>query len=535
MKRYSKETKNKRTKMGVLSGISVVAVVAIAIALNLAVAALDISLDMTEHKVYTLSNRTTNIVKELEQDVTVYILDSEENFPLDYKQILQQYERLSSHVQLRYRDMNLYPEFAQQYTQEEPLEDSLIVVSGENSVYLDASKFTTTTISADSTSYKMEYELEPLVTTAINKVNGGESGIVYQTTGHSELQLTNSVQTALLRNNFILQDISLQSEQQIPEDVAVVLVYAPAQDFSEDECRKLHNYLDKGGRLYLILDAVVETENLDALMKEYGIVAVDGIVLEQDATMIYTDSDGTATPSYIIPKVENSTLTGGQNAEKPLLFIPVARGLQLEDKEGFYQEGMLSTSKYAYAKVDLYSDYVSREDDDIQGPFYLSVLSESENGGKMLVLSSANALTDNVDAAVYGNNVEFFVSGINYLEENPEKIYIGSKKVEFQRTLYSQAEVWGISGIAVVGIPLLILLVGVAVMVYRRRLEQGKIVKRPDVPEESLEELLESLKEYDAKNMLNDTEEQRDKAPAEEEMLDLESLLSESTINGEDE
>lgn len=535
MKIYSKEVKNKRAKMGILSGISMVAVIAIAIAVNLAVAALDISEDMTLQHIYTLSYRTNTIVKALEQDVTIYILNDEEEFPLDYNQILQQYKKLNNHVQLRYRDMNLYPEFAQQYTQEEPTENSLIVVSGENSVYLDAGEFTITTISSDNTSYKMKYELEALVTSAINKVNEGPSGIIYQTTGHSELQLTNSVQTTLLRNNYTLQDISLVSEQAVPEDAGVVLVYAPTQDFSEDECRKLRNYLDQGGRLYLILDAVAETENLDALMKEYGITAVEGIVLEQDTTMIYTDSNGTATPSYIIPKVEDSTLTGDPNDERSLFFIPVARGLQLEEKEGLYLEGMLSTSKYAYAKTDLYSDYVSREDDDIQGPFYLSVLAESETGGKMVVLSSANTLTDNVDAAVYGNNVEFFINGLVYLEENPDRLYIASKKIEFQRTLYSQAEVWEISGVAVIGIPLIILLIGVAVMIYRRRLEQGKILKTLDIPLESLEELLKSLEEYDAQHMLNSTNEQRDTAPAEDEILDLESLLSERTINGDDE
>ena len=555
MRKYSKEAVSKRFKLGIFSGISILVVVVIAILVNIGIEVMDISLDGTDQDIYTLSRQTTKIVKGLEKDITIYVLDSEENFPLDYKQILQQYVRLSNHVQILYRDMNVYPAFAQQYTQEDVTVDSLIVVSGEKSVYLDVADFTRTTVSEDNTMYTMSYQIEPLVTAAINKVNDGETGIIYQTTGHSELQLTNSVETLLMRDNFELKDLVLTYVTEVPEDAAVILINAPNTDFTADECKKLRTYLNNGGRLYIILDAVVENENLNALMEEYGIIAVEGIVMEQDTSMIYADSEGNSTPTYIIPKVEDTALTGGIYTKGWPMFIPVAKGLQLEDKEGIYNEGILSTSKYAYSKVDLYSDYVSREDDDIMGPFYLSVISEAETGGKMIVLSSANALTENVDAAVYGDNSEFFVNGINYLEENVDKISIRSKTVEFNRAVYSQNAVMTISGICIIGIPALILIFGALMMLYRKQLSEGTRKKAEEEPmsseemmkfiEETLgkpeEEVSEDTEQPEETEQFEDTEQPEETEQSEdteqpegtEQSEDMEQ--SEGTIDGEDE
>lgn len=487
---------NKRLKLGVLSAIGVTGILVLAVIINLLIGKLNISWDLTSKKVYTISEQSRSILEGLEQDITIYVMSSEESLPIDYQQILRQYEKGSSHIQVLYRDLTLYPSFASEYNGgAEVKENSMLVVCGDNHVYLNSDDFQRTVMNADYT-YGTSYELEPLLTGAINSVNDGEATVIYQTVGHSELDLTNTTQTdgdivlsssvlaGLTRDNFRIENLSLLSETSVPEDADIVVIHAPISDFSKEDCDKLRDYLNQGGNVYYIMDAALELDNLNALMKEYGIEVVQGVVLEQDTSMIYGGGSESATPTYILPIVEDTEITHDLYDSRLPLVIPVAKGLTLHTASDYTVTGLLSTSNYAYSKVNLYSDRLSREDEDIVGPFYLAALSEREEGGSLIVLTSVNVLADNVDEVVTGNNSDFFLNGLNYMTGDTNKISIRGKEVAFEYNVYSSSTALWIGGMAIIGIPLLILLVGIVVVVYRKKRSQGKTGKETEEAEE---------------------------------------------------
>lgn len=467
--------KNQRLRLGIWSATLIVGVVAFAVLLNIFVGKWNVFWDMSQERIYTISDQSKSIVRGLEQDITIYILDSEEGFPIGFKQILQQYVKNSSHIRVVYRDLNLYPGFAYDYVDSNRTinQDSIIVVCGENHVYLDSDEFSDMGLYSDGASYGTIVEFEPLLTSAINSVNDGTTTVIYQTTGHNELTFSNSVQTGIMRDNFTLEDLSLLNADAVPEDAGILMINSPTTDFSKADCDKIRAYLDAGGSVYYIMEATVDLENLNGLIADYGIEAAEGIVMEQNLNMIYGGGTDAATPTYIIPLVEDTPLTHDFYAAKLALMVPITRGLTEKSGSGYEVTGLLSTSAYAYSKVNLYSEYLSREDEDILGPFYLAALSEREGAGTLLVLGSSNVLTNDVDEVVSGNNSNFFLNGLNYLTGDADKISIRGKEIVYDSNLYSSRAVYLISGIAIGGIPILILILGIVVVVMRKKRSQA--------------------------------------------------------------
>ena len=126
-------------KKGFFSATTVVLVLVIAVLANLVITKLDWSYDVSQNKMYTLSKQTKSIVKENKEDITFYVLSSKSDFNKIYKQIVNQYTKLSDHIKVEYKDLENYPNFAQEYmddSSEEAQEQSIIVECGKKNRYL---------------------------------------------------------------------------------------------------------------------------------------------------------------------------------------------------------------------------------------------------------------------------------------------------------------------------------------------------------------------------------------------------------------
>uniref|UniRef100_UPI003FD7FA8A Gldg family protein n=1 Tax=Ruminococcus sp. TaxID=41978 RepID=UPI003FD7FA8A len=265
-------------------------------------------------------------------------------------------------------------------------------------------------------------------------------------------------------DNYTLKDLSLLNLDTVPEDADIVLINAPTSDFSKEDCDKIRTYIENGGNVYFIMEATIVLENLENLMETYGIRAEDGIVMEQDSSRIYGE-----TPTYMIPVINDTEITRKQYEANLALLVPIAKGLTEKTGTGRTITGLLSTSNYAFSKVNLDSEYLSREDEDITGPFYLAALSEKEGSGSMIVLASSNMCTDQVDEVVSGNNIDFLLNGFNYLVGDADKMSIRSKDIQYDANVYTTMQTRVISAVAEWGLPALILAVGIVLVFVRKR------------------------------------------------------------------
>ena len=90
-----------------------------------------VSMDVTGEKLYSLTEQTKEYVKTIDEDVTIYVISSEDSQDMVLGQTLQRYDDLSGHIKVEYVDPNINPRFYMQYTNDSISLNSLIIVSGK--------------------------------------------------------------------------------------------------------------------------------------------------------------------------------------------------------------------------------------------------------------------------------------------------------------------------------------------------------------------------------------------------------------------
>lgn len=459
---------NKRNrKKGLFSATAAVLVLIAAILVNVLVTKLDWSYDVSENQMYTLSEQTEKIIKANEKDITFYVISSQADFNTIYKKIVNQYKKLSDHIKVSYKDLENYPNFAYDYinsSTEEAEEGSVIVVCGEKYRYLSSGDFINYTFDYTTYSYTAEsIQLESLLTQAINYVTAEYTPVVYTLTGHNEAELSSTMEGYLAGDNFEVKELNLLIEESVPNDCAILLINGPSVDISKDEAKKITTYLEGDGKLYFIANALTDDiPNVKSILKDYGINMEKGTVAEADSNMYMNY------PVWILPTIGYSEIT--TSLTDRYIFVPESKGFTHgDDTEDYTITELLTTSDYAYSKVNFSGEVMEKEEGDIDGPFSLALQVDDEAGGKILVLGSTNVLLDEIDEAVSGSNSDFFLNGINYLVQQDDKISVRAKSLSTNTaTVTAFAQKALMVGTTFV-IPGLTLLLGLIVVIRRKR------------------------------------------------------------------
>lgn len=470
--------KTRSFRAGGYSVAATAIVIAIAVAVNLLANALPANLtqfDTTPGQLFTVSQQTEKMVSSLEEDVTVYwVVRSgyEESY---IGTLLNQYEALSSHIQVVKKDPDVNPGFVQQYT-DYFTENSLIVEAGSKSRYVDYGDI-----------FVMDYESyyyygeqnwsfcgESEVTSAIDYVTSENLPRVYTLTGHGESALPTTFATAVEKENIEMADLSLLTEEAVPEDAAALLVYAPQRDISGDEKTKIETYLGNGGKLILISDPPQDgaLTNLEAVMAHYGITAQEGIVVEGDR-----DHYAWGTPYYLLPERNSHTITDPLISGGYYVLLPVAQGLTVSGNlpDTMVVTELLTTSGSAFSKAAGYNlNTYEKEEGDAEGPFALAVLASEtlDDGiyGDVVWVSSTSLLDEQTNEMVSGGNQDFFLNILNYLCQSGDSgISIHAKSLSTEY-LTMQTSTASMLTVLIIGIlPAAYLAVGIYIWFRRKR------------------------------------------------------------------
>ena len=166
--------------------------------------------------------------------------------------LLNRYQDLSDHITVTKKDPDVYPTFAQQYTDETVTNNSLVVECGDKSRYIPY----TDIYKVDSSTYyttgsvSQSFDGEGQITSAIDYVVSEDLPQVYLLSGHGEQPLSDNFRSQLTRSNYELtEDFSLLNVDSIPEECDTLLINAPTGDISEEELSILRDYLQSGGKL----------------------------------------------------------------------------------------------------------------------------------------------------------------------------------------------------------------------------------------------------------------------------------------------
>jgi ABC-type uncharacterized transport system involved in gliding motility auxiliary subunit len=455
--------------------------------------------DWTAGGVYTLSEKSRNVLEELEKDVefVVFLTPGDELYQ-PVREILSQYDAESQRVSVRYFDPERNPVEAQQLIQRYGVSNTglVVAVSGDDRRAIDSSELAEMDYSAMQMGQapKMTgFKGEQRFTGAILQLAEGRKPRVLFTTGHGERSLDdqdvhglNSVQQILGPDNFELEEWSSLNAAAVPEGTDLVVIAGPTSGFVESELRALSAYLSNGGRLLVLIDPTLGqttgsgllSTGLEPWLARYGAVVGNNIVIDPGRT--YPNS-----PPYTFFPDDYSDHPITQplaQAGVPVL-MNVARTVAAGNAEGTVTE-LLRTSAEGWGETGLaQAEQVEKGPQDLAGPVSLGVAIEgsqpqgpSQAEGqpegrqpfRMVVLGDSDFATNQLVQGIPPNAV-LLANSLNWLAAREALLTIPPKKTESVRLNLEPGQLRTFYLTALLLLPSLAIVAGVVVSMRRKR------------------------------------------------------------------
>lgn len=464
---------SKKFKSGAYSSALVVIVIVIAIFANLFANQLNLKVDLSTEGMYTLTEETKNLLRSISDEITLYYIvqDGSENSII--QEIVDQYSSINKNVSVIKKDPVLYPKFASQYIEEEPSQNSVIVVNETK----DISKYVNYTDmlvqEINYSTYQPEItaiDVEGQITSAVQYVTTEDKPVLYQVEGHGELPLNDTLIKGISKLNIEIQSLSTLSSESIPQDCDMILINGPTNDYSKEEITLLKNYMEDGGRVLVFSGYGTKEElpNLAGLLSSYGVEFEDGLIIE---TMGYYVG---GYPNYLVPDMSNHDITSSIYSSNKPIVAPVSSGLLYNEnlRDSLQFETLLTTSNESYSKVGEQIETVLQEDGDISGPFDLGAAVTEEYNNittKLVVYASSFLLDEGMVGSGQFANETLLINSINWLIEREDSLSIPTKSITQQYLSVPITQI-GAYGILFIGIiPIVILGTGFIIWFRRRR------------------------------------------------------------------
>lgn len=316
--------------------------------------------DLSEDQMNALSDQTVKIINNLEEDIRLVGFFTSEAEATRFQEMAQEYNFASSRVHFEIVDPQKEPSKVAQY---QITRDSQVVVAGgARQEVID------------------DYSEEKL-TNAIIKVTREEQKVVYFLTGHGERLLDDQdsegysiAREEIEKQNYGVETLNLAQAGQIPEDAALLISAGPQLSFFPHEVEVLSQYLEEGGKLFLMVDPDTDFD-MDEFLTPYGIWL-------DDTTAV--DASGIGQLLGLGPAVpivaEYGTHPATRELEGLMSFFPRARSIsEMESSAGYSTTLLLRTSARSWGETDLSGERVSFEEgEDKEGPLSLGIASSRD-------------------------------------------------------------------------------------------------------------------------------------------------------------
>ena len=470
MKKNTVKKNQLALKGGSYSLIITVVLLAILVVVNIFTTTLPTTLtkfDISSSKLYSITSNTKAVVNNLKQDVTIYWIVQADQEDTIIENLLGKYDGLSSHIDVVKKNPDVFPTFAEQYTDEEVLNNSLVVESGERYRFISYEDIYEYEEDYYSYSYTITgFDGEGAITSAIDYVVSEDLPKVYVLEGHGEGELPTTFSDYMEKENIEGETLSLLTVDEIPEDADAIMIYAPQSDISENEKTMLADYADNGGKLLVIAGPVEDAEltNLNSLLSEYGVTVETGIVVEGNR-----NNYAFGYPYILMPTMQSHAITDPLIEDRYYPIVPLAQGMTITDTSGAVTE-LMSTSSDAFSKVAGFElDTYDKEDGDIDGPFSVAVSIETDGAGQIVWFSATDFLDDMYNSYSSGANVNLVMNAVSSLIGEREAISIRVKSLDYNYLTISE-ETSSTLKLLMIGVfPLAYLGLGICVIVSKRR------------------------------------------------------------------
>ena len=467
----------KHIKNGSYTMVMSVIFIAVVIVINMIVSTIPSKyseIDISSQKLYSIGDETKEMLKDLEKDVTIYQIAQSGSEDENIANLLKKYEDESKHIKVEQKDPVVNPKFVSQYTSDDLSANSLIVVCGDRNKVIDYNNMYETSIDYQTySSQTTGFDGEGQITSAIGYVTSENLPVLYTVEGHGEKDMDSSIKEDIEKANMDIKSLNLLTEGSVPDDADCLFIDSPSTDFSSDEKDAIIEYLEDGGKAMIFSDYTTEDmPNFDAILENYGVQRVDGVVFEGD-----NQHYAMQMPYYLVPTINSTDASSETASAGYYVLAPYAQGIKkLDDvRDTVTIESILTTSDQAYSKTDLNSNTIEKEDGDVEGPFDLGVsITESLDDDKetqIVYYSTSNLMDSQTNQMVSGGNEKLIIESLKWMTDTEESasVSIPSKSLEVSYLTITDydAAFWKICTIAL--IPGLFLVIGFVVWIKRRK------------------------------------------------------------------
>lgn len=439
--------------------------------------------DLTRAKVYSLSEKTVNVLKAVKEPVRAVVFMTGTTPLFDQvKELLNRYQAACPKLSVEFIDPDRDPLRTRQLAQEFGVSMANTVVFAQ----ADRKKYVSSDQIAEYDYTGMQFGQAPKIkafkgeeqfTAAILQVTNPKVPKAYFTSGHGEHDLDgwdegglSQLKELLKRDNW--EAAKLQPfASGIPEDCDLLVVAGPTAPFAPQEREAIESFLDKGGRLLALLDPVLpgrqQPSGLEELLAKRGVKLGDDLVVDPERRLPFFDLSAVFVNEFRAHPAVDS-LKG------MAVLLPVARSVSTQPAEGVKTTVLFTTSAAGFGETDLQGLLVRRtvekNPQDTQGPVSMAVAAEPEKAEKAWRL----AVVGDSDFAANGQlanagNANLIANLVNWLGQKEQSLGIAARQPEQVNLVLSAAQLRAIMLVSLVGLPAVGIVLGGVIWWRRRR------------------------------------------------------------------
>ena len=419
--------------------------------------------DTTKTGMFTLSQQSVDLINSLEGQVELNLIATPGGEDEYIIKLLDCYKAVSDKVKVKVVDPVLYPGFASQYTNEQVTSNSIVVLYNGQSRYISLDKIYTVDYTNGATVFNGEGE----ITGAISLLSSNSECVVYNLKGHGESILEPNLSEQIKNQGYTIKDLNLNTVEEVPEDAAVLLIFSPGKDLTNEELAKILDFVQKEGDIFLVTDYIKkELPNFDTLTNIFGLKQSTGVIFEGDSNYCLSNYR-----HYVLPQIMEHEITIPLLIEGYDLVMPITQGImqKKELSEGIQVNEVLSTTAKAYQKEDLENmKTLEKEDGDKEGPFSIAATSEIA-GASLVWVTSSFPFNSEYNEMSSGANNNFFINCLSWSADNETGINLLPKRLTGDK-LKIPSSVTTVLVISFIGIiPVIFIIMGVVILLRRRK------------------------------------------------------------------
>ncbi|MDR0585413.1 MAG: Gldg family protein [Treponema sp.] len=449
-----------------------------------------LSFDLTRAKLFKLSERTGEYIRNLQKDISIYVLAREETFAetssynAQANEVFKQFEKNSPRISLVYVDYVRNPEFASSYP-------GLIIKHGDILVALMGetgrgkySLVKTEELFNYARGRQGELSIvssraEEAIYTAILSVTSDKPVRAAFITGHAEYTMDDFA-LVLEKNNYETVSWNLVRGG-IDPGTDMILIIAPKEDFTPRELELLDSFLFNDGNygktlFYCADPSQPSLERIAVFLREWGVSVEDGVVFETDEMRVYNYQ-----PFYAMADYAEEEFSGLLRTNSKPMLAPVSRPLRIlfDYRNNYSVKSLLDFGPSAGVRPPNAPDTFTADDAVIRGPFPALVLcrysvinretGKAEKVSNVLAAGSAGILdTLAVDNPAFANT-EYLVNLLNRLSGRQDIIPLSPKSFTGRGLNLPRFTVNILGLVFIFLFPAVILIAGLVIWIKRKR------------------------------------------------------------------